>query len=67
MFDDGNVTHAWSEETSGVEAFNRIAGWKKGLFYFRAGGRATHPTSIGVGTLPLLMEAMRQIDETGRA
>jgi CRP-like cAMP-binding protein len=67
VFDDGNVTHAWSEEASGVEAFNRIAGWKKGLFYFRAGGRASHPASIGVGTLPLLMEAMRQIDETGRA
>lgn len=66
VFDDGNVTHAWTDDLSGVPAFNRIAGWKKGLFYFRAGSRATHPNTIRGGTLPLLMEAMRLIDESTR-
>jgi CheY-like chemotaxis protein len=66
VFDDGNVIHAWSERAAGVDAFNRIAGWKKGLFYFRAEGRASHPTTITGGTLPLLMEAMRVIDEADR-
>jgi CRP-like cAMP-binding protein len=66
VFDDGNVTHAWSEEASGVEGFNRIAGWKKGLFYFREGSRTTYPATVSGGTLPLLMEAMRLLDEGSR-
>lgn len=66
VFDDGNIIHAWVDDLAGVPAFNRIAAWKKGLFYFRAGSRATHPNTVKGGTLPLLMEAMRQIDESTR-
>lgn len=66
VFDDGRVTHAWVDTLSGVPAFNKIASWKKGLFYFRAGGRGSHLETIRGGTLPLLMEAMRLIDESTR-
>ncbi|HEX7901648.1 MAG TPA: DUF4388 domain-containing protein [Planctomycetota bacterium] len=66
VFDDGNVTHAWSEDAQGVAAFNLIAGWKQGLFYFKAGSKEPQPVTIKDGTLPLLMEAMRLVDESGR-
>lgn len=66
LFEEGEVRHAWAENVSGEAAFNRIAGWKKGLFYFRAGSRVTHPTTIRTGTLGLLMEAMRLVDESSQ-
>lgn len=63
VFSEGNVTHAWEEKLSGTPAFNKIAGRKRGLFYFRAHVRANHPTTITQPTLALLMEAMRLLDE----
>jgi CRP-like cAMP-binding protein len=63
VFEEGEVRHAWSDALSGEAAFNAVAAWKTGLFYFRAGARAPHPVSITAGTLPLLMEAMRLVDE----
>ena len=66
VFADGEVTHAQVEDLAGVEAFHRIAGWKKGLFQFQSGGRGSHPVTVSDGTLALLMEAMRRVDEGGR-
>jgi DNA-binding NarL/FixJ family response regulator/CRP-like cAMP-binding protein len=63
VFEEGEVRHAWVESLSGEAAFNRVAAWTKGLFYFRAGSRTTHPMTIRTGTLALLMEAMRLVDE----
>lgn len=63
VFEEGEVRHAWIDALSGEAAFNALAAWKKGLFYFRAGVRGTHTSSIRTATLPLLMEAMRLVDE----
>ncbi len=66
VFEDGEVTHARGEDLSGVEAFHRIAAWKKGLFQFQSGTRGSHPVTVRCGTLALLMEAMRRVDEGSR-
>ena len=67
VFEDGEVTHARDEGLSGIEAFHRIAGWKRGLFQFQSGGRGSHPVTVRCGTLALLMEAMRRVDEGSRS
>ena len=66
VFDNGEVTHARGEDLSGVEAFHRIAAWKRGLFQFQSGTRGSHPVTVRCGTLALLMEAMRRVDEGSR-
>jgi CRP-like cAMP-binding protein len=66
VFEDGEVTHASGEDLSGVEAFHRIAAWKTGLFQFASAGRGSHPVTVRCGTLALLMEAMRRVDEGSR-
>ncbi len=64
LFEDGEVRHAWCDALSGEAAFHRIAGWKRGSFYFRAEAAKTQTATIRAGsTIGLLMEAMRRVDE----
>jgi hypothetical protein len=64
-FEEGNLLHAWSGEQSGTDAFFALAGWKEGMFYFKAGAPARGRT-ISEPTMTLLLEAMRRADEAGR-
>jgi DNA-binding response OmpR family regulator len=62
-FNNGQVCHAISPGWEGVKAFNEIVGWKSGTISEIA--RAKAPLcSIDVDWQFLLMEAVRQVDET---
>lgn len=63
-FEDGNVRDAWIGRFASEEAFFAIARLKKGRFELFE-GRAPRANRIKQGTLALLMEAMRLVDETG--
>jgi CheY-like chemotaxis protein len=64
-FEEGILLHAWSGEQAGTDAFFALAGWKEGMFYFKAGAPARGRT-ISEPTMTLLLEAMRRVDEAGR-
>jgi CheY-like chemotaxis protein len=65
-FEGGNVVHAAAGKATGEEAFYRLAGWKQGMFFFKAGATAPART-VAQPTMSLLMEAMRRVDEGARA
>jgi CRP-like cAMP-binding protein len=50
----------------GEEAFYQLAAWKNATFGFVSGKMKNTP-NITTPTMPLLMEAMRRVDESGRA
>ncbi len=65
VVEDGEVRHAWVDTLTGEAAFHRIAGWKRGSFYFRAEPAKIQTATIRAGsTIGLLMEAMRRVDES---
>lgn len=61
-FGAGDVKDAWIGRFASEEAFFAIARLRKGRFDFHE-GRAPRPARITRGTLALLMEAMRLVDE----
>jgi len=61
-FGDGDVVDAWIGRFSSEEAFFSIARLRRGRFEFHE-GRPPRPQRIKQGTLALLMEAMRLVDE----
>lgn len=58
----GEVKHAWRGATAGADAFHQIACLQSGRFQFHE-GRAPQGATITVGTMSLLMDAMRLLDE----
>ncbi|MGE0711318.1 MAG: response regulator [Planctomycetota bacterium] len=58
----GEVRHAWLGGREGDEAFHTIAQLEQGRFEFHE-GRPPRGSSIRQGTMSLLMEAMRLLDE----
>ncbi|HLF94558.1 MAG TPA: DUF4388 domain-containing protein [Planctomycetota bacterium] len=65
-FQGGEIVHAWVGELKGEEAFFQLSAWKKARFGFNSVPRK-EPHSIEQPTMTLLMEAMRRLDEAGRA
>lgn len=61
-FGDGEVKDAWIGRFASEEAFFSIARLRKGRFEFHE-GRPARAQRIKQGTLALLMEAMRLVDE----
>jgi len=59
---NGEVKHAWLGDRDGAQAFHRIAALQSGRFQFHE-GRASRGSTITVGTMSLLMDAMRLLDE----
>lgn len=59
---NGEVKHAWLGAQSGAEAFHQIARLQSGRFQFHE-GRAPRGATVTVGTMSLLMDAMRLLDE----
>jgi two-component system chemotaxis response regulator CheY len=64
-FGEGNVRDAWIGRFSSEEAFFAIARLRRGRFEFNEG--PARPPKIKQGTLALLMEAMRLVDEDSGA
>jgi CRP-like cAMP-binding protein len=64
--DGGEVRQASADGLRGDEAFYRMATWKGANFAFTSGPLQGGP-DITSPTMPLLMEAMRRVDEAGRA
>jgi two-component system chemotaxis response regulator CheY len=62
-FGEGEVRDAWIGRFASEEAFFSIARMRKGRFDFHE-GRPPRPQRIKQGTLGLLMEAMRLVDES---
>lgn len=62
----GEVKHAWIDGQGGEDAFYAIAGLRQGTFAFHE-GRPPKGNSINKGTMSLLMEAMRILDEGAAA
>ena len=62
-FGQGEVMDAWIGKFASEEAFFAIARLKRGRFDFHE-GRPPRPRRINRGTLALLMEAMRLVDES---
>ncbi len=62
-FAEGDVRDAWIGRFASEEAFFSIARLRKGRFDFHE-GRPPRPARIKQGTLGLLMEAMRLVDES---
>jgi two-component system chemotaxis response regulator CheY len=58
----GEVRHAWLGAAAGANAFHSIALLEEGRFEFRE-GRPARGETIEQGTMSLLMEAMRKLDE----
>lgn len=58
----GEVKHAWRTGSQGAEAFHQIARLQSGRFQFHE-GRPPRGATITVGTMSLLMDAMRLLDE----
>lgn len=59
---EGEVRHAWLDGKSGTEAFHTIACLQQGRFQFHE-GRPARGATITQGTMSLLMDAMRLLDE----
>jgi CRP-like cAMP-binding protein len=64
-FVDGEIRHASAGELAGEAAFHRVAEWTDATFAFDSGARAPS-VSIPGPTMPLLLEAMRILDERRR-
>ncbi|MEP7071443.1 MAG: response regulator [Verrucomicrobiota bacterium] len=62
-FENGQVRHAVAPGREGVDAFNEIVGWKGGKISEGHAAGAV-PRTINIDWQFLLMEAVRQIDET---
>jgi two-component system chemotaxis response regulator CheY len=62
-FESGEVLDAWIGRFASEEAFFAIARLRKGRFDFHE-GRSPRPKRTKHGTLALLMEAMRLVDES---
>ena len=62
---EGQPVHAETEKARGMDAAVAVVGATRGAFQFRAG--ETPPAHSLVGTMTeLLLEASRQLDESGR-
>lgn len=64
--ESGEVRQARAGSTAGEEAFYQLAAWKSASFAF-ASGSLKGPPNITQPTMPLLMEAMRRVDEASRS
>ncbi len=62
-FESGQVRHATAPGKEGVAAFNQIVRWKGGQIS-EVSGAAQSPRTIDLDWQILLMEAVRQMDET---
>lgn len=62
-FESGQVRHATAPGKEGVAAFNEIVNWKGGQIS-EVSGAAQSPRTIDLDWQILLMEAVREIDET---
>ncbi|MBL4848147.1 MAG: response regulator [Planctomycetes bacterium] len=58
----GEVKHAWAGDLQGEGAFHAIAGLQSGRFQFHE-GVAPRGSTITVGTMALLIDAVRRLDE----
>jgi two-component system chemotaxis response regulator CheY len=65
-FDKGQVTHAETDEEEGEEGFYQMLSWPEGDFYFDADAPPPEQR-IFRSTMSLLMEGMRQCDESVRS
>ncbi len=63
FFDNGNIVHAETNHLSGEAAFYHIMGWAGGEFTVKRNVKVSLE-SIDKGWQSLLLEAMRQVDET---
>jgi len=63
-FESGQVRHATAPGKEGVAAFNQIVRWKGGQIS-EVSGAGQSPRTIDLDWQILLMEAVRQMDETG--
>ena len=66
FFENGQVRHATAPGKQGIDAFNQIVNWKGGMIS-EVSGAGTSPRTIDLDWQILLMEAVRQIDETAGA
>ncbi len=66
FFENGQVCHATAPGKQGIDAFNQIVNWKGGTIS-EVSGAGTSPRTIDLDWQILLMEAVRQIDETAGA
>ena len=60
--EDGEATHAWTEDLQGEEAFFALSSWKAARFAFRS-IRRQEPRTLKRTTMILLLEAMRRQEE----
>jgi len=68
-FRDGEVSSATLDAVAGPDAFFDIIGWEDGYFSFEGGEPtldATPGAALSGGTMGLLMEGLRRMDEKGR-
>ncbi len=63
FFESGQVSHATAPGKEGIEAFNEIVNWKGGMIS-EVHNAGPSPRTIDLDWQILLMEAVRQIDET---
>jgi hypothetical protein len=63
--ESGEARSAKAGAVEGEEAFYQLASWKGASFGF-ASGPLSGPPNIKTPTMPLLMEAMRRVDEQSR-
>jgi CheY-like chemotaxis protein len=64
--ESGDVRQANAGSVGGDEAFFQVAGWRTASFAFISGPLKGAP-NITQPTMPLLMEAMRRVDEASRS
>src|SRR4029077_6350003 len=62
-FENGQVRHATAPGQEGVAAFNEIVNWKGGQIS-EVAGAGTSPRTIELDWQILLMDAVRNLDET---
>ena len=63
FFENGQVRHAVAPGKVGIDAFNEILNWKGGMIS-EVAGAGSSPQTIELDWQILLMEGVRQIDET---
>ena len=63
FFENGQVRHATAPGKEGVAAFNEIVNWKGGMIS-EVSGAGPSPRTIDLDWQILLMDAVREIDET---
>jgi len=63
---NGELKHAWTDETEGEEALYTLMGWSDGTFVFESGAAAGVVT-LTQPTMMLVMESARRVDERRRA